>query len=212
MTELTAHPRTTISKKENARLRAEGKIPAVLYGKKHAATHVAFDAKEFAKAWKDAGESTILTVKGLDKDTDVLIQDVAIDMVREEPLHVDLYVVDSATEVEVEVPLVFEGISPAEKELGGTLMKVMHELTISALPKHLPHEIVVDISGLKDFDSQVLAGEVVLPPHVTLVNEPDEVVALVSEVHEEEEEVSVEAPDMASIEVAQKGKKEEEEQ
>lgn len=212
MTELTALPRTSISKKENTRLRTEGKIPAVMYGKKHEATHVAIDTKEFLKAWKEAGESTILTVKGLGADKDVLIHEVTLDVVREVPLHVDLYVVDSATEVEVEVPLVFEGEAPAESVLGGTLMRVLHELTISALPKHLPHEITVDISVLKDFDSQIHAGSIALPANVTLVNDPEEVVALVAEAREEEEETPSEAPDMEAIEVEQKGKKEEEEE
>jgi large subunit ribosomal protein L25 len=211
MTELTAQPRTTISKKENERLRTSGMVPAVMYGKKQDATAIAIDAKAFLKAWKEAGESTILTIKGLGADKDVLIHEVTVDTVKEVPLHVDLYVVDSATEVEVEVPLVFEGIAPAEKELGGTLMKVLHGLSVSALPKHLPHEIVIDISGLVDFDSQIHASDVTLPPHVTLVTEPEEVIALVAAAREEEEELS-EAPDMSAIEVEQKGKKPEEEE
>ena len=187
MTELNAQPREKISKSENKRLRGEGCIPAVMYGKKEEALPIALNSKEFSKAWREAGESTVLTIKGLGDEKSALIYDVETDPVYGEPLHVDLYVVDRTQKVEVAVPLTFEGTAPAEKELGGTLIKVMHELEIEALPKDLPHEIVVDVTPIKDFEAQILARDIVLPQGVSLVTGEEEVVALAQEAREEVE-------------------------
>ena len=94
--------------------------------------------------------------------------------------------------------------------MGGTLVKVLHEVEIEAMAKDLPHNIEVDISTLVDFDSKIHAGEIKLPSGVTLKTDAEEVVALVAEAKEEE----VEAPseiDMSAIEVTdKKGKKDEE--
>ena len=209
MTELHATKRDTVSKGENKRLRAAGKIPAVVYGKKEDSQTIALDAKDFMHVWHEAGESTVLTLKGLDGDKDVLIQTVDTDPVYGQPLHADLYAVDRTTKVEVAVPITFDGVSPAEKELGGVLIKVHHELTISALPKDLPHEIVADISGIKDFETQLHAKDIALPSGVELAMDPDEVIAL-AQVAKEEEDVDAAAPDMEAIEVEKKGKAEEE--
>lgn len=211
MTDLNATKRESVSKGENKRLREAGSMPAVMYGKKDDATHIALNIKEFGKVWHEAGESTVVTVKGLGGDKDVLIHDVDVDPVFGTPRHADLYVVDQTSTVQVTVPLVFDGVAPAEKELGGSLIKVMHELPIEALPKDLPHEIMVDISVLKTFEDQVHAGDIKLPGGVTLTADSEEVVALVQVAKEEEEEAPAEGPDMEAIVVEQKGKKEEEE-
>ena len=88
--------------------------------------------------------------------------------------------------------------------MGGTLVKVMHEIEIEALPKDLPHNIKVDISSLINFDSQILAKDITLPQGVSLKIKPEEVIASVYETKEEVEEV---APvDLSSIEVQKKGK------
>jgi large subunit ribosomal protein L25 len=75
--------------------------------------------------------------------------------------------------VEVHVPLEFVGVSPAVKELGGTLVKVLHEINIEALPKDLPHDLTVDISTLAGLDDKILVQDIPLPPGVTLNREAD---------------------------------------
>jgi large subunit ribosomal protein L25 len=106
--------------------------------------------------------------------------------------------------LKVNIPLEFEGVSPAMKELGGVLVKVLHEVEIEALPKDLPHNLVADISTLINFETQIKAGDIKLPAGVTLVTEPEEVVALVAE---PKEEVIETAPvDLNPIEVEKKGK------
>lgn len=211
MHELTVTPRENIGTKQVKQLRKQGKLPAVLYGRKESSTPVLVDGREFKKLYKEAGESSIITLKGLDEEKDALIHDVDIDPLTNEPRHADLYVTEKGRKLQVSVPLEFEGTAPAVKELGGTLVKVLHEIEIEALPKDLPHDLTVSVEGLKDFDSQVLAKDVTLPSGVELITDPEEVVALVSEVSEEPEEEEQQEFDMDSVEVEQKGKKEDEE-
>jgi len=187
-------------------LREKGIMPAVFYGKKQASTPVGILQADFIKVWKKAGESTIVTlVDKTGNKYDSLIQDVDFDPVTDVPRHVDFYVFEKGQKIEVEIPLEFEGVSPAVKDLGGIFVRVLHSLKIEAEPKDLPHDIRVDISSLVNFDSQILAKDIKLPSGVSLVEKPEEVVALVTEPKEEKEEV-VAPVDLSAIEVAKKGK------
>lgn len=191
------------------KLRKEGKIPAVFYGKKTKPTPITLLRKDFMKVWGIAGESSVVTLKGSDGNLETLIHDVDIDPVTDIPRHADFYVFEKGKKIEISVPLEFVGVSPVVKDLGGSLVKSLHELKISADPQHIPHNIEVDVSSLVDFDSQILASDIVLPTGVTLVELPNEVVA--SGARPKEEEVEEVAPvDLSSIEVEKKGKKEEE--
>lgn len=192
-----------------ASLRDGGKIPAVFYGKKTESTPITLALNDFISAWRKVGESGVVTIKTAKGNVDTLIHDVQIDPVSDAPVHVDFYVFEKGKKVEVDVPLEFVGVSPAVKDLSGNLVKALQELKISADPTNIPHEITVDISSLVDFDSKIVAGDLKLPAGVTLVDNPEEVVAAVARQKEETEEES--APiDLSSIEVEKKGKKEEE--
>jgi large subunit ribosomal protein L25 len=188
------------------KLRAKGVIPAVVYGAGATPKHLTVVQKDFQKLWREAGETTVLSLDGLDKEKSVLIHDVTVDPIYGMPTHVDFFEVRTDQVVFVDVPLVFENVAPAEKELGGTLIKVMHTISIQALPKDLPHEIVIDISSLVTFDDQILVKDVQLPVGVTADLDPEEVVALVQAPQEEEEES--EPADVSAVEVAKKGKDE----
>ena len=158
------------------------------------------------KVWKQAGESTVITLENGKEEIEVLVHDISYGPVRGDITHVDFYVPEKGKKVEVEVLLEFVGASEAVKA-GGTLVKVLHELEVEALPKDLPHSLTLDISALKDVDSQILAKDIKLPAGVTLITDPEEVVAAISVA--EEEEVVAPAADLTKIEVAKKGKKEE---
>ncbi len=190
-------------------LRKAGLMPAVFYGKKTPSTPVTLVQKDFIKVWKTAGESGVVTLKGAKQSHDVLITAVDIDPVSDIVRHADFYVFEKGKKIEVSVPLEFIGIAPAVKDLGGSLVKVLHEIKISASPEHLPHDIKVDISSLATFESQILAGNIPMPAGVTLVEDPEEVVASAAE--PKAEEVEETAPvDLSAIEVEKKGKKDEE--
>jgi large subunit ribosomal protein L25 len=189
------------------KLRAKGFLPAVFYGKKEIATPISVLASDFEKVYKKAGESTVITLTGVREPKEVLVHDVDFHPVKNIPRHIDFFVLEKGAKIEVDIPLEFIGESPAVKG-GGNLIKVLHDIEIRVIPKDLPQHIDVDISGLIDFSSRIIAKDIKLPKSAELITKEDEVVALVAEQIEEKEEEVV-APDLESIEVEKKGKKEE---
>lgn len=198
-------------KNTNETLRKMGFIPAVFYGPKQKSTPIKIEKAKFMKIYEGAGESTIINLNDGKDEHDVLIHDVQFHAVSGEPIHVDFYVIEKGKKVEIDVPIEFFGEAPAEKKLGGILVKSMHELSISAMPKDLPQKISVDISSLENFDSQIKVTDIKLPEGVNL-NEEDlnAVVILVKEPKEEVVEETPVAFDPNAIEVEAKGKKPEE--
>lgn len=189
-------------------LRKGGSIPAVVYGPKQEATSIKLNTIAFLKAYKNAGESTVVNLSVDGENHETLIHDVSVDAVRGDVLHVDFYAIEKGKKVQVNVPLEFVGESEAEKTLGGVLVKVMHEIEIEAMPKDLPHEIQVSIDSLVDFESQIHVSDIVLPAGVTLISGPEEVVALV-QAHKEEAEAPVVEFDPSAIKTEGEVKREE---
>ena len=190
-------------------LRKAGEIPAVFYGAGKTTTSITLSTVEFKKIWREAGESSAVLIKTTEGDVDVLIHEVQVDPVTDEPIHVDFLAIDMKKKIRVPVPLVFEGISNAVKSGIGNLVKVLHEVEIEALPADLPHELVVDISSLEGLENQVFVSDLKLPTGVVVITDGKEVVASIVAQVEEKEEVAVPV-DLSAIEVEKKGKKEEE--
>ncbi|MEK9171934.1 MAG: 50S ribosomal protein L25, partial [Patescibacteria group bacterium] len=188
-------------------VRKAGKVPAVFYGKKEASTAISVPKVDFLKVWKEAGESSVITLETPKGIKESLIQDVDLDPITGMPRHADFYVFEKGHKVDIELPLEFIGIAPAVKDLGGMFVKVLYKLKVEAMPKNLPHGIDVDISSLANFGDQILAKDIILPTGVELRENLEEVVALVSAPREEKEEET--APiDLSEIEVEKKGKEE----
>ena len=150
---LKAEIRDKATKLDN--LRKAGRMPAVFYGKKEASTPISINSTDFLKVWKEAGESSVVVLETKDGEKESLIHDIDFDPIKGTPRHVDFYVFEKGHKVQVEVPLEFIGVAPAEKDLGGSLVKVLYNLEIEAMPKDLPHNLTVDISSLIDFEKQV---------------------------------------------------------
>ncbi|MEJ0002142.1 MAG: 50S ribosomal protein L25 [bacterium] len=185
-----------------------GTIPAVFYGAGKPTTSISIPLVEFKKIWHQAGESSTVKITMADGAVDTLIHEVQTHPVTDEPIHVDFLAVDMNKTIKVGVAVEFEGVSEAVKGGLGTLVKVLHEVEVEALPKDLPHNLVVDISKLATIDSQILVSDIKIPAGVTMITGPEEVVASIAVQKEEVEEA---APvDLSAIEVEKKGKKEEE--
>ena len=120
-------------------LRKSGKIPAIFYGPKEKSASIVISMKDFIKVWKKAGESSVVMLKEGNNEHETLIYDVDFHPVTGLPRHVDFYVIEKGKKVKVKIPLIFEGVSPAVKDKGGILIKVLRELEIEASPKDLPH-------------------------------------------------------------------------
>jgi large subunit ribosomal protein L25 len=192
-----------------ATMRKAGEIPAVFYGMGKDSTPISISNIEFKKVWHKAGESTTVAIEVDGKKIDTLIHEVQTHPVTDEPIHVDFLAIDMNKKIKVNVPIEFEGVSPAVKSGTGNLVKVLHEVEVEALPADLPHSLSVDISSLVDTQSQITVADIKLPKGVAVTANPTDVVASIIEQKEEKEEQA--APvDLSSIEVEKKGKKEEE--
>jgi large subunit ribosomal protein L25 len=191
-------------------LRADGLVPAVVYGKKQETKSIVINGKDLTKALHQAGESSVVTLKTPSGDINTLIHDYTLDPVKNVLTHADFLAIDMNKEVEVALPVEFTGEAPAEKQGLGVLIKALQEIEISALPKDLPHGIEVDISILTELGSQIHAKDLKLPKGVTMITDGEEVVAVISAIKEEVEET---APiDLSTIEISEeRGKKAEEE-
>lgn len=182
---LEVTPRDAKSSPED--IRAKGAVPAVFYGPKEGATPIAIDGRKLASVWKEAGETTIITLTGAGEDKDTLIKDVQTHPVTGAVLHADFYVLEKGKKIEIAIPLEFEGQAPAEKA-GHVISKALHEIEIEVAPAELPQHLVVDISTLANVGDHITAAHVKLPPSATLITDPEEIVASVTEHVEEKEE------------------------
>ncbi|OGI78283.1 hypothetical protein A3C57_01560 [Candidatus Nomurabacteria bacterium RIFCSPHIGHO2_02_FULL_33_12] len=189
-------------------IRKNGSIPSVVYGAGVENTPISVPAIDFKKIYKQAGETTAIHLDISGKVVPVLIHEIQLDPIRGFALHVDFLAVDMKKTINAHVPLEFIGVSEAIKSGLGVLVKVLHELEVTALPADMPHSLQADISKLVTLEDNIFASDIVLPKGVILAGVSDEVVAAITEVHEEKE--AEPALDLSAIEVEKKGKKEEE--
>lgn len=202
MNEIRVKKRDVLGKQAK-RLRKEGLVPAVLYGPDVASIPIMMALSQFEKIYKKAGESTLmkLVIEGSDgEDFDVIIHDVDFDPIRQVPIHIDFYAVRMDRKIQTEVPLVFNGTSPAVKNFGGILVKVLQSLEVEALPKDLPQSIEVDLAVLKEVGSRITVGDLDLPKGVKALLDSDEVVVIVESKQELEQE-EAEEQQQGSVEV-----------
>lgn len=184
---LTLEVRPRDSQETPETLRAKGAVPAVFYGAKEKATPIVIDSRKLAAVWKQAGETTIITLKGVDGEKDTLIKDVQFHPVSGALLHADFYVLEKGKKITISVPLEFEGQAPAEKA-GHILVKALHEVEIEVTPAELPHTLPVDLSKLENVGDHITAAEIALPPSAELLTDPEEIVASVTAFVEEKEQ------------------------
>lgn len=182
------------------RLRKNGFIPAVVYGRDVEAQPLSLSSLEFSKVYRLAGESSIidLSVSGK-KAVNVLIHDVSLHPVSGAPLHADFYQVNMDEKIEANIPISFCGESLAVKALGGVLVKALDEVAVSCLPGNLPRELQVDISALATFDDQIRVADISLPEGVSLVGDPNVAVALVEPPRSDEEVASLDSEVIADV-------------
>ncbi len=201
MDEITieAQPRTALGKKVRA-LRRTGATPIHVYGGGMEPVALQADTRDLVHTLTEVGFTTPLTVT-VDGDAHfVIVREVQRHPVSELLLHVDFMAVSRTERREASVPLHFEGEPPAAREEGAMLSEDLHELVLEALPTDMPAALTVDISLLADADSVIHAGDIVLPAAVTLVTEPDALVARIvfRRIAEEEPEVEAEEGEAAA--------------
>jgi large subunit ribosomal protein L25 len=171
----------TITGKAVARLRRAGQLPAVAYGHSEPSTNLVVDAHAFEQLRRHVGPNTLidLAVDGK-KPRPALIHGVQIHPITRRPLHVDFLLVRMSEELTVDVPLVPVGESPAVELHGGTLLQLVDTVKVRARADHLPQEIAVPVERLVDFETVLHVRDLAVPAGVTILTDPDEVVAKVA--------------------------------
>ncbi|MCH3917011.1 MAG: 50S ribosomal protein L25 [Spirochaetia bacterium] len=149
MSEMTfnAHRRTSdFGSAGSRRLVRAGKIPAVIYG--HVAPqHIVLDAHEFEIAVGKLTESTLIVLDVDGEKYEVLLKEFQDDLLSDTIRHIDFYAVKRGEKLRAYVPIIAKG-NPVGCREGGVLDVVLHEIEVECLPKDLPSEIIVDVSGL----------------------------------------------------------------
>lgn len=205
---LKAEKRDRAGKGVARSLRREGMIPSVLYRAGHSLP-IQMNRKELASFISStAGEQVMVNLEFPDGEKRLaLLKDYQVDPVKGELLHSDFFEVLLTEKVRVTVAVSTTGEPVGVKRDGGILQYGVREIEIECLPDKIPGHITVDVSGL-ELGKSVHVRDLVLGEGIKVLTDPDEVIATVTAVVEEEAVPA--APEVAEPEVIKKGKKEEE--
>lgn len=175
-----AAQRREIQGKAVRHLRAQGLLPAVVYGHGQESESLQVDDKAFGLLRRQSGRNALvdLRVDG-GKARPVMVHAVQEHPVSRKAIHVDFYLVKMTEEMTVDVPIAAVGTSFAVDKLGGTLLHLIDTVRVRALPTDLPSALELDISSLETFETVLHAGDLRIPERVTLVTEVEEPVARV---------------------------------
>jgi len=186
-TTLSADKRDLTGRKVK-KLRAQGKMPANIFGNKVKSQAITIDLLEFKKTYSQAGETSLVDIKlkGETKTRPSLIANVQIHPVTDDPLHADFHQVDLTQKVTANVPVDVVGESEAVKNKGAVLITLHNELEVEALPTDLPDKFEVDISSLKDFNDSVLVKDLKVDAKVEIKLDKEEAIVMAQEPKEEE--------------------------
>ncbi len=206
--ELRASPRLVLGKKVS-QLRRQGLVPANIYGHNVPSFAIQVPSDDLRHVLRDAGRNDIVYLRvdgGEPRPT--FIRDVQRNPVSDAILHVDFLQISLEEKVRLEVPIHLTGVPGAVERLGGILVHGVDHVTVEALPTDVPSYIEVDVTGLEEFDQAVHVSDVRPPPGVTILTEPELVVAKVAPPAVERAE-EAEAEEEAAAAAAEEAKGEE---
>jgi large subunit ribosomal protein L25 len=190
---LKLSPRSVMGKKVK-RLRREGIVPVHLFGRGTRSQALQADAGVLRRILPRAGSNVPITVEVEDQEGESIcfVREVQWHPVTDHLLHVDFLRVDVSRAVTAEVPIVLEGASLAVDEMGGTLIQALNTIRVESLPMSMPVSFKVDISNLDNFDKTIRVSMLEVGPEVTILTDPEEMIATVVPPRIEEEEVAEE--------------------
>jgi len=177
--------------------REAGRIPGVIYGKDVPSTKLSVGISEFVKIYREAGKSQLITVSLDGKKYNTLVQEAQRHPVRGNFLHLDFINVDMKSQVEVQIPIVLVGTSPAVVE-GGQLHQTLQELTVKCLPGDIVESFELDISGLTMGHSLHVSDIKLDEKKFEVINHLEDPVVGAQELKKQEEEEVVVAADTAA--------------
>ena len=197
--ELTLQKRTTTGTRPVRRLRAEGSIPGVVYGKQTKPLIVAVSARQFTKLLHSkAGEHALVTLRLEDEkgwERPALVKAVQHDPVNGHVTHVDFHTIVLTERLKVKIPLLLKGEAVGVKQEGGVLEHFLREIEVECLPTEMPTSVEFDISALSIGDT-VHVRDLTPPKHAKITSDPESPIASVQKPKEEKppEEAAAAAP------------------
>src|SRR5215472_10774555 len=215
--EAQARPDSSRGKNEARRLRASGRVPAVVYGAKKNTLVVSVDPKQMTRILSsESGHNTIFDLQAGGEKTKAMIVDWQYEPLKGKLLHIDLKRIAMDEKIQVAVPIHLVGEAAGVKQQGGILDQVLREVEIECLPGDIPSHVDADVSELV-FGKVLRVSELPLPSKVKVLTDPNQTVAHITSVKEEvvptPEAVAAEAAAApAEPEVIKKGKQETEEE
>lgn len=204
--ELRAEIRAAVGSGVNA-LRRSGKVPAIVYGRNVANIPIQLDAREVTNMLRKAGRNTLITlhIAGKDAPQMVLTREVQRDPIRRAIQHIDFYAVSLTEKITASIRVMLAGEPEDVKSGVGVLLQERDTLAIECLPSDLIEAVTIDVSKMK-VDDVVRVKDVIVPPGIALLDDPEDEVVRVTRFVEVKEEAAAEP---AEVEVIEKGKKEE---
>jgi len=201
--ELNVTKREILGKKVRF-LRRQGITPVHLFGHGIESQALQCDTARLQQVLAEAGKTKLINFKidGEKRARSVIVREVEIELPRRGLVHVDFYQVRKAEEMKVEVPVVLVGEAPALKLRDNTLLQELDTLSVECLPANIPASVELDISSLTEAEEVLRVKDIEMEKGVTVLNDPEVVVAKISalrveEVVEEVVEEAVEAPEEA---------------
>jgi len=210
---LEAQKREPGNKNAARRVRAEGKIPAVLYGRGTQAAPVAVDPRQVLRILhSESGHNTIFDLALDSERVKAMIVDWQFEPIKGRLLHVDMQRIAMDKKLTVTVPIMLKGEAEGVKTQGGILEQLLREIEIECLPSDIPKAIEVDISHLV-FGVEVRVKDVVHSEKLKILSDPEQMIAHITSVKEEvvvtpEAAAEAAAAAPAEPEVIKKGKQE----
>lgn len=192
------------------KIRKEGKVPGVVYGKGKETQSIAIDGLDLVKKLREAGRNAIIRLEIESGDpVDVMLHEYQMDPIRNELIHVDFYVVDMEEELDFEVALRLVG-EPVGTRDGGVLQQPLYELLVRAKPNQIPEEITVDVSEL-DIGDAINIADLATSDEYTIIEDDDTTVATVL-APDTLDDLATEDPEDEMVEPELVGAEEEEEE
>lgn len=199
--ELNGRARLERSSSSKHKLRENGMIPAVVYGKSAGSISIAVDAKVLKRILEEAGSNALINMKikenGKTKKFKVLVKAVQYDPVRRDLIHADFHQISLKDKVHATVPVHLAGLAPGTAA-GGILTTLMRRIEVECLATQIPEFIEIDVSGLEIGDV-ITVSDLVQPPEIKILEDQNAPV------------VTVSAADRPDVEEAETAKEEKEE-
>lgn len=182
--ELQAQNRT-ITGNQSRKLRRDGILPAVVFGKSFGSTNVQVVYSDFYKVYKQSGKNHVIDLIIDGKKTPVIVHDIDVHPVKGLPRHIDFLAVNLKEKVTASVPVEITGEAIGIKEQGGVLIQNLEEIEVSALPDSIPGSIVVDVTNLKEIGDHISVEQLDIEKSFEYVTEGT-IVTLVAQSKEED--------------------------